>query len=215
MSLEQKEDLIESPEDKDSNNPSSFTCLNEDVEREVFFRHLEKSKVYFEFGSGGSTFKALNMPIKKVYSVESSRSWYDSMCSYKFITENMENKKLNYMYVNTGETKEWAYPVDDSTRYLWPNYSRAISTISSPQTVDTVLVDGRFRVACVLMSILVCKPDTTIIIHDFWDRPNYHAVLEFLEVIEQAGTLGVFKIKDNLDKKRIEAFFEVYQYVCV
>lgn len=215
MSAEEKQILLESPEDKNSNNPESFTCLNEDAERELFFRYLEKSKVYFEFGSGGSTFKALNASIKQVYSVESSKSWYDNMCSYGFISKSMKSKRLNYMYVNTGETREWSYPVDDKTRYLWPNYSRAISTISSPQSVDTVLVDGRFRVACVLMSILVCKPDTTIIIHDFWDRPNYHAVLEFLEVIEQAGTLGVFKIKDNLDKRKIEALYEIYQYVCV
>lgn len=94
MSLEQKEDLIDSPEDKDSNFPENFTCLNEDAERELFFRYLEKSQVYFEFGSGGSTFKALNMPIKEVYSVESSKSWYDNMCSYGFISKSMESKRL-------------------------------------------------------------------------------------------------------------------------
>ena len=41
--------------------------------------HYEKAKVILEFGSGGSTVMASEMPGKTIYSVESSRVWTKMM----------------------------------------------------------------------------------------------------------------------------------------
>ncbi|WP_232473249.1 hypothetical protein [Brachyspira sp. SAP_772] len=63
--------------------------------------------------------------------------------------------------------------------------------------IDTILVDGRFRVACVLNSIFYCR-NAVIIIHDFFNREYYNVLLNYLDIVEKADTLGVFKIKKIL-----------------
>lgn len=42
----------------------------------MFYDLLNKSNVYFEYGSGGSTYQAsIRNNIKKIYSVESDKNW--------------------------------------------------------------------------------------------------------------------------------------------
>ena len=50
-------------------------CLGEN-DLVMFYKHLKNIKVYFEYGSGGSTYQAsiLNN-IEQIYSVESDISW--------------------------------------------------------------------------------------------------------------------------------------------
>lgn len=198
--------------DRFSDNPKIFTTLNTDNERTLFFKYLNNSKIYFEFGSGGSTFYALKSPINKIYSVESSKSWYRKMLSWKYIRKNIKNKRLDYFYINIGKTGDWSNPTDESSKNLWPDYSNALTIINNPEKIDTLLVDGRFRVACILKSLLVCDKDLIIIVHDFWDRPHYHCVLEFLEPIDQVDSLGVFKPKNNLDKEKIDKLYQIYKF---
>jgi len=50
-----------------------------------------------------------------------------------------------------------------------------------------------------------------ILIHDF-HREKYHVVLKYLDVIELVETLGVFKIKNNIDLNSIEQEYELYKF---
>ena len=47
------------------------------------------------------------------------------------------------------------------------------------------MIDGRFRVACCLKCFDVIGSDCVIAFDDFLDRPQYHVVLQFYEVIEK------------------------------
>eukprot|EP00922_Rhytidocystis_sp_ex-Travisia-forbesii_P017214 GHVS01025675.1.p1 GENE.GHVS01025675.1~~GHVS01025675.1.p1 ORF type:complete len:465 (+),score=75.40 GHVS01025675.1:68-1462(+) len=38
---------------------------------------------------------------------------------------------------------------------------------------DIILVDGRYRVTCALMTLLYVHPLSVVLIHDFWNRPAY------------------------------------------
>eukprot|EP00922_Rhytidocystis_sp_ex-Travisia-forbesii_P017217 GHVS01025678.1.p1 GENE.GHVS01025678.1~~GHVS01025678.1.p1 ORF type:complete len:491 (+),score=75.58 GHVS01025678.1:157-1629(+) len=38
---------------------------------------------------------------------------------------------------------------------------------------DIVFIDGRYRVACALMTLLYVQPQSVVLIHDFWGRPAY------------------------------------------
>jgi hypothetical protein len=43
-------------------------------DKEMFYKHLDNSKIYFEYGSGGSTYQAsIRNNIIKIYSVESDK----------------------------------------------------------------------------------------------------------------------------------------------
>ena len=76
-----------------------------------------------------------------------------------------------------------------------------------------MLIDGRFRVACALATIMNCKKSTKIMIHDYTFRQYYHILEEFLDIVETIDTLVVFKIKNNVDMKKVEELYNEYKYV--
>ena len=46
----------------------------------IFYKFLDKATVYFEFGSGGSTYQAnIRNNITKIYTVESDREWLNKL----------------------------------------------------------------------------------------------------------------------------------------
>ncbi len=199
--------------DKPSKKPTRYSFLNFNEERELLKKYMNKSNVYLEFGSGGSTFEALKSPIKKVFSIESSLSWTERMKSWAFIKKSIEQERLDLIYINIGETTLFSYPDNIEHKEKFPDYSNILNKNTINKNVDTVLVDGRFRVACVLNTILNCSAGVIIIIHDFWNRKHYHVVLKYLDTIEKTHTLGVFKIKQNINIDEIKCLYEEYKYI--
>ena len=61
----------------------------------------------------------------------------------------------------------------------------------------------------------IIKPNDNLIIlfHDFWNREHYHVVLKYLETIDRADSLGVFKVKENINKDEIFQLYEKYKYI--
>lgn len=74
--------------------------------------------------------------------------------------------------------------------------------------IDTLFIDGCFRVAC----ILNLGKNTVIIIHDFWNREDYHVVLKFLDKIDYLDSIGIFKQKNNIDKNLVMDIYNLYNY---
>lgn len=60
--------------------------------------------------------------------------------------------------------------------------------------------------------IFILNKNVCLIIHDFFDRDYYHVLLNYLELINRADTLGVFKIKENIDYNEIKELIKLYQY---
>ena len=183
-------------------------------EREVFVRAIKDSKNYIEFGSGGSTFITLKTTDAKIISVEGDPNWLDYMRNNNLVFEAEQSCRLKFYYIDIGKVGAWSKPVDDSKKELYPNYSQFIFdklTEEEMNNIDTVLVDGRFRVASALNSIYYCR-NAKIIIHDFFDRDYYHIVLDYLDIVEEADTLGVFKIKDNIDYNKVKELVKLYCY---
>jgi len=61
----------------------------------MFYRYLDKARVYFEYGSGGSTAQAARR-VEKIYSVESCHEWHSKLKelpgNIDFIYSNMNTK---------------------------------------------------------------------------------------------------------------------------
>lgn len=180
-----------------------------DEETQLFERCLKKTKSYFEFGSGGSTKLAARCNIE-IFGVESDKFWVETL-------RNEVGPLCKVEFADIGPTKEWGYPVDNSNKENFPRYSESI--LKYDNSFDLILVDGRFRVACTLNAIKHSLQkqkniaDTSIFIHDFWCRPDYHAVLAFLETEDTAETAGVFKIKKNINMSSLEEMLEKYKYI--
>ena len=75
-------------------------------DKKLFYKYLDKGNVYFEYGSGGSTYQAsIRKNIKTIYSVESDISWQ------KKLNKTIKHDNINYIY-NEMETKPntWGNP---------------------------------------------------------------------------------------------------------
>ena len=64
-----------------------------DNDKKIFYKYLDNINVYFEYGSGGSTYQAsIRKNIKTIYSVESDSTWH------KKLKETITNTNINYIY---------------------------------------------------------------------------------------------------------------------
>ena len=60
----------------------------------------------------------------------------------------------------------------------WKSYVQAPWKVIYNQTPDLIFIDGRFRVACALYSIIMMRdyPKTKILIDDYLNRPEYKII---------------------------------------
>ncbi len=181
-------------------------------EKMAFDEAVSKSKNYLEFGLGGSTLRALQKSKAKIYTVESSPEWIHQMQKY-FILRHSENRRLSIFLVNIGPTGDWGYPEPDNDPSLFEAYSSSVFQSMDAKSIDLALVDGRFRVACILKIILSCHNNQklNILVHDFWNRQQYHVVLKYLDVLKKVDTLGVFSIKNDVDMESVQKDYEAYK----
>lgn len=167
-----------------------------DPEREMFQGALQGVENFLEFGAGGSTALAAKSGVKCIVSVESDAGWLDLLATRGEIAA----VDFTGLHIDIGPVGPWGMPSDLSTAPKWPRYHQEVWS-KLPWQPDLVLVDGRFRVACSLAAVFNCSPDTRIVIHDFWNRPQYHLVLKYLDVLGRVETLGIFRAKRGFDLK--------------
>ena len=180
-----------------------------DKEKKTFYHYLGKASVYFEYGSGGSTYQAFKRDnIKKVYSVESDLNWINKI--YQALNIPGNNEKLTMIHVEMdANPKKYGRPGPKSSYNDWIKYSRAFSYLDdeSKNKVDLVLIDGRFRVACLLNLFNHISDSTIILFDDFYNRRVYHIVLNYYDVVQRVGKMAVLK-KKNIDPPTQELIFK-------
>lgn len=177
----------------------------EATQSEVIFLYRElddvKVKSIFEFGCGGSTILAMKLGkyVNTINSVESDIKWIQKMNAtiYNDISIQKTNKTLNFFYINIGATRAWGHPINDSRAKYYHEYSDAI--YEHGRESDLVFVDGRFRVACALKTFLTTKSTTKVLIHDFFNRHQYHRVLKYADIVRCCKTMVLLQRKDNYD----------------
>ena len=164
----------------------------------MFYKYLDKCSVYFEYGSGGSTYQASNREnIIKLYSVESDVQWQNKL------KENVKSNKITY-FLNDMDTKPntWGNPGPNCTQEQQKKYSNYMKKLpkQEQEKIDFILIDGRFRVACCLKCFDIINSDCLIAFDDFLNRPYYHAVLDYFDVVETTDDkrMVILKKKDNI-----------------
>jgi len=180
------------------------------ADKEMFYRHLNAATNYLEYGSGGSTYQAALRPnLRTIYSVESDLSWHTSLRS------KITNPVVRYLYANMETSPDtFGYPGEASTRAQWINYANQIAQIPYPKSIDLVLIDGRFRVACCLHCFNAIGDNCLIAFDDFLDRPQYHPVLRFFDVVEKTSDnrMVILKKKTGIAAaipREVIAIFEI------
>ncbi|MFN6978527.1 MAG: hypothetical protein ACK4OP_10420 [Gemmobacter sp.] len=145
-----------------------------------------------EYGSGGSTVLAGDMPGKTVYSVESDGAWVDRMRAW--FAGHPPASTVHLHHVDIGPTMKWGRPVDTSLIRRWPDYS--LSVWDRPDFVqpDVVLIDGRFRAGCFLATALRTQRPVTVLFDDYKARPRYRAVEDIVAPVAYHGRMAEFRL---------------------
>jgi len=146
-----------------------------------------------EYGSGGSTFMGSQMRGKRILSVESDSAYRDYVRSQ--IRAHGQRSKTIITHVDIGPTKEWGYPVDTRRQAHFGEYPLKIWSQAWAKDVELVLIDGRFRVACFVASLMHIKRPGLILFDDYAKRKFYHVVEEFMEPTEMIGRMALFEVE--------------------
>lgn len=165
----------------------------------MWYRHLLAATHYAEYGSGGSTVGASKVSsLRSILSIESDAAFAADIRS--------ASPRAVVRWIDVGKTGGYGHPVDESKKEDWPSYSA--QELGSP---DLVLVDGRWRVACIC-HVLKTYPNATLLVHDFTHRTEYHSVLSLANVVEATESLVLLKRKPDTTDFAIGDLYERYKY---
>jgi len=191
-----------------------INMLMSESERVLLYRELLKVQNYFEYGAGGSTEIACQLPsIQKIVSTDNNFEFLQYLLTNNqssCIAESISNHRLTMLYMNIGEVGDFGIPVDTQNQTLWPAYPAAIVDAPGARP-QLVLIDGRFRVASALYALLVIGPIGKIMFHDFFDRAHYHKILDYTDVIDCVDNFIVLQRKPQIDWSKL--LQDIQQYI--
>jgi hypothetical protein len=172
-----------------------------------FRRQIGSVRNYLEYGAGGSTIFA-NKLVNTLVSVDSDASLLADV--RRKLAAESRRAVTKLVHVNIGLTQDLGMPVfTKPTRRRvrrWEDYPTAPWRFfrSIAQQPDLILVDGRFRVACVLESLLSLSPlsTTQILLDDYAERPYYQVVERFAD-LEMVGRMAVLRPRRLLDRIQV------------
>jgi len=156
----------------------------------LFGEACEQCSCYLEYGVGGSTrFVAINKPSAVIIGVDTDK---DRIAKTKLA---VQPANAHLEWCNVGIVGEWGFPINKNAAdkywtYIVGPWEIAHRLQMSP---DTVLVDGRFRVAAFLYSFLNAKVGARLLFDDYAHRDHYHIVESVARPIEQQGRMAIFK----------------------
>jgi len=151
---------------------------------------LKSTKLYLEFGSGGSTVLANRLGISSI-TVESDRFYAASVRRALPYPQ-----KATILTPDMGLTGPWGMPIF-SREMKGPRYVGAPFGLLGDRFPDFIFVDGRYRIACVLESArqaAAAKATATVLLDDYAGRPGYHVLEHHLGKPELIGRAAAFVI---------------------
>jgi len=163
--------------------------FDSDESVDYFIEQLKKCDVLVEFGGGGSTVLADNLG-KHFVTIEGDK--YFSRAIRKKVSDNGL-----VVYRDIGFTIEWSAPVlrnlEKFSEYQkFP--SSEIAKFSDSSSSILVLIDGRFRVSCLMNCLIGLKDhaDWKLIFDDYTVRPEYHVIEEIIKPKHLVGRMAIF-----------------------
>ena len=157
-------------------------------EADLLRRFYAESRAIVEYGSGGSTVLAATLG-KPVVSVESDKAWADRMAETL-----AAHACASVHYADIGPTRAWGFP--DGAGAAARFHAYALSVWDRPDLVspDLVLIDGRFRAACLVATMLRATQPITVLFDDYQKRGYYHRVEQFATLEQLVGRMAVFTV---------------------
>jgi hypothetical protein len=158
-----------------------------------------EARVILEYGAGGSTLIAGQVPGAKVFAVDSDPAWIARLSSR--FAANPPEASVVLHHADIGPVRDWGHPADRSGRARWPGYASDIWERPDFTAPDVVFIDGRFRLACFLTVLLRSQGMVTVLWDDYAERPAYHAAERFVLPVEVVGRMARFEIGPQVPRE--------------
>tara|TARA_Y100000817_G_scaffold313176_1_gene308691 strand:- start:1185 stop:1883 length:699 start_codon:yes stop_codon:yes gene_type:complete len=172
----------------------------------LFKQILVDSKCYGEYGVGHSTKWVYKNTYAKILAVDTSYNW-----AKRTEKELNFDKRVHINWADVGPVRGLGRPKNYDYRDNFDQYTSSIW--NRQEKPDVVLIDGRFRVACFLNSLLNADPNTIILFDDYINRPHYHIVEEFLKPTQSCGRQACFVVPKTLNKDKIKEMYNQFLIV--
>lgn len=161
--------------------------------------------VYGEYGVGQSTRWVYARTGAAIRAADTSQAWIERTAA------GMDPSRVDLHHVDLGPVGDWGRPTSYARRDRFDDYFEYIW--QGERLPDAVLIDGRFRVACFLTSLLRSAPGTKLVFDDYMDRPYYHVVEEILARQEVCGRQALFVTDEAVNRADAQALLEKFRYV--
>ncbi len=148
--------------------------------------------VVLEYGSGGSTLLAADSATMAVFSVESDHVWSKRMQAW--FADHPAQVPVHVLYSDVGPTGKWGFPSNKTKARLWSAYALSVWDHPAFLHPDVVLVDGRFRLACMLTTLFRITRPVRLLCDDYLDRSTYHRFETLAGKPEMTGRMAAFTL---------------------
>ena len=168
-----------------------------------------KASTILEYGSGGSTAMAAALGGKSVFTVESDSAWLVK------VRDGLEGADGDFVFhhADVGPVGAWGTPKDRSKQEKWPSYPTWIWMHPKFRQPDLVLIDGRFRPACLIATMLFTRAPVRVLFDDYYYREEYFKVEAYAKPVDRAGYMAIFEIKPRpTDPRLVLRLFEYSQH---
>lgn len=179
-----------------------------DGQDSLFRELMTPCSVYGEYGVGLSTLTAFKDYRCEIISVDTSREWINEVVASGV---DREDRRVRIIWIDLGLLTHWGRPASYEKSHAFSEYTQCIWR--QDNVPDLVLVDGRFRVACFLESLLHGVPGTPIIFDDYVDRPHYHVVESIISPSQILGRQALFNVPKSLNKLTVRRMCEQFLMV--
>jgi len=193
------------------------TAPHLDEQGAILFRDvLSRTTRYLEYGTGGSTVLAWECA-DVVVAVESDSRALTAM--RRALSAAIRRPALSTLiHVDIGFTRGWGAPLftrpTPARLARWENYAMAPWEFFRQHAIapDTILIDGRFRVACALACLinLEARSPCLLLFDDYGDRPHYRAVEEFADLVSTHGRMAVLRKKAAFDAESCRRVLQAF-----
>ena len=126
------------------------------AEAALFEELLRTGTFYLEWGSGGSTLAAVKSDVQQIVSVETDRAWVDRLRQNEEIARAVANERLIPGMSMSGRLVTGVCRPEQK-RYATGRDMRSSRLLRDQSDFDVILVDGRFRIQC-LLAAANCAP---------------------------------------------------------
>lgn len=163
-----------------------------DTEIVHLMKYISRNTDMLEVGGGTSTI-FLSKFVKRLVTVEHNKKWGSE------ILNTLQRTRRNNWTIHIAEPN---FPQQHPFQPAQPGqFDRYINHLKSlEETFNVILIDGRDRVRSVEATVDKLRKGGYMIIHDFWNRPKYHSVLNIpqLKLITEENSFPQGDIVDTI-----------------